>query len=196
MARVLAPGKSGNVEVDHFEITRDTFQGFQVERTKPGHYARLRVDGAVMMSDTDMELRTNIGAIQDAHGDVLIGGLGLGAIVLSIVRKPDVRSVTVVEKNSHVIALVEDQLRRAMTGTQSAGFLVWTADVYRWQPKPENVHRFDYIYFDIWQNLCTDNVDEMQRLHLRYRKYLRKGGRVTSWEYDHLRYLKRVGRWR
>lgn len=196
MAEVLSPGKSGNVSLDHFEITKDTFQGFREEKTRPGRYARLKVGGEVMMSDTDMELRTNVGAVADAKGDVLIGGLGIGAIVLPIARKPNVRSVTVVEKNQDVIALVEDQLRRQMTGNQSAGFLVWHGDIHTWRPLPQNVCKFDYAYFDIWQDLCVDNVEEMQCLHKAFRKYLRKGGKVSSWEYEHLRDLKAHGRWR
>lgn len=196
MASVLTPGTSGNVALDHFEITKDTWQGFGVEHTRPVRYARLKVNGAVMMSDTDMELRTNVGAVQAARGDVLIGGLGLGAIVLPIVRKPEVRSVTVVEKNKDVIALVEDQIRRQMTGNQSAGFLVWHGDIHTWRPYKKNVCKFDYIYFDIWPELCTDHVDEMVKLHRAFQPYLRKGGKVTSWEYEHLRDLKRAGRWR
>lgn len=196
MADILKPCSRGNAAIDTFEITKDTWQGFGVEKTRPGTYARLRVNGSVMMSDTDMELRTNVGAVIDAKGDVLIGGLGLGAIVLPIVAKKGVRSVTVVEKNEHVIALVEDQLRAQMSGTQSAGFLVWHGDIHTWRPVKANVRRFDYIYFDIWQELSTDRVAEMKALHLAFRPYLRKGGKVTSWEYERLRTLERQGRWR
>ncbi len=196
MAEFIQPRTIGNVVVDTFEITPDTWQGFGVERTRPGKYARLRINGEVVMSDTDMELRTNVEAVQKARGAVLIGGLGLGVITLPILRKSTVRSVTVVEKNPHVIAAVEEQIRSQVTGNQSAGFVVHCGDVHKWRPNPDFICKYDFIYLDIWQDLCTDYVKDMRELHLTFRKYLKKGGTVTSWEYDHLRALKQQGRWR
>ena len=203
MARIISPGTSGNVEVDHFDITKDTFQGFQVEHITPGRYARLKVNGHVIMSDTDMELRTNMYAVFDAHGDVLIGGLGLGTIVIPIVLKSQVVSVTVIEINPDVISVVLPGIRDfldnkicAQTGQYYGLKLkIERGDIHTW--RPERLGRqFDFIYFDIWSDLCVNDVEERKRLHVDFRRYLRKGGRVTSWEYNELRYLKSQGRWR
>ena len=140
MADIIPPGESGNVKIDHFMITKDTFQGFQVEQTAPGEYARLYVGGSVMMSDTDMELRTNYHAVRDARGDVFIGGLGLGMITLPILKKPEVTSVTVVELNPHVIALVEPSLRKA-AGPDAQKLTVIEGDVKTWRPEVRKLKR-------------------------------------------------------
>ena len=146
------------------------------------------------MSDTDYEMRTNIAAVKAAKGDVLIGGLGLGMIVMPIASKLTVRSVTVIERNKDVIACIEPSLRRSMNGTSDKVSIVH-GDVFAW--KPERAGRqFDFIYFDIWTDCCVDDVKPRTALHVKYRRYLRVGGKVTSWEYDHLRYLARNGRWR
>jgi len=63
---------------------------------RPGRYARLHVGHVLMMSDTDMERRSNVQVVQQARGHVLIAGLGM--ILHPILAKPEVTRVTVVEK--------------------------------------------------------------------------------------------------
>lgn len=203
MADIIPAGSRGKVEVRHFDITEKTWQGFGTELTAPGRYASLHVNGVTVMSDTDMELRTNLGAVMDARGDVLIGGLGLGMITLPIVFKPEVKSVTVVEINEDVLGLVWPGLDRkislamsAQTGRYYRAKLnIIAGDINKWRPEKKG-RQFDYIYFDIWSDMCVDHVEEMKELHLAFRHYLRPGGKVSSWQYEHLRWLKRQGRWR
>lgn len=189
-APVVTPTKHGNVSVDTFEITPETFQGFQVERTRPGIYARLKIGGSVVMSDTDMELRTNRDAVDAAKGDVLIGGLGLGIVPYAMLRKPNVRSIYIIERNLDVIAACSPFL-----APHRDRVTVEHGDVDTWSPA-QSKRQFDYIYFDIWTDLCTDNVAQMKALHQRYARWIRVGGKAQSWEYEHLSHLKRNGRWR
>ena len=196
MADVIPPGASGAVTIDHFDITDKTFQGWGGDWTNPGRYARLLVNGAVVMSDTDMEIRSNFGAVMDARGDVLVGGLGLGMVVLPMIRKPEVRSVTVVEINEDVMNLVGSALLRHLSDGEDWIKLAFVlGDVEKWRPSTGG-RIFDYIYFDIWSNICLDNLDEMKKLHLAFRRYLRTGGKVTSWQHDRLKWLRSQGRWR
>lgn len=58
-----------------------------------------------IMSDTPSEIREHKMAIEDATGDVVITGLGLGCIVSALLAKPDVNTITVVEIDRDVIAL-------------------------------------------------------------------------------------------
>lgn len=202
MVDVVPAGTRETARVEHFEITAaeasfvNILRARGYEQVQPGQYARLIVNGQLVMSDTDYELWTMRDAVRAARGDVLIGGLGLGLVALAILRKPEVHSVTVVEKNADVVALVEDPLRRQLTVTQSAGFLVWTADVRTWEPKVFNVHRFDYAYLDIWPNVCVDDYADHVALRRRVRRWMKKGGKVDSWQFEHLQDLHRTGRWR
>ena len=67
---------------------------------QPGTYVKLIDKQAkeIVMSDTTMEQRTNYAVLYRANGHVLIGGLGIGMILLAIQEKPEVKSITVVEK--------------------------------------------------------------------------------------------------
>lgn len=194
MANVIPEGEHGNARIEHFTVeTHARMFAHPDEYVHPGKYARLYIGNTLWMSDTGHEQRTNVGAVRAAHGNVLIGGLGIGLIVLPILRIPTVNSVLVVERSEDVIAFVETPLRKA-AGVDANKLSIVCADVTDW--RPERGQRFDLIYFDIWAEQSTDDVEDMKRLHARFRSRLAKGGKVTSWQYDRLKYLKRCGRWR
>lgn len=205
MTDVIPEGATGDARVEHFTVDaqasaftrlRQAANPGRDEYVPGGRYVRLYVGGELVMSDTDMELRSNLDAAIDAKGDVLIGGLGIGLVALAVAKKPNVRSVTVIEKSLDVVRLVEEPLRAQMTGNESAGFVVFVADVHTWAPDPRNIHRFDYVYLDIWSDICADDYDDHKRLRAKYRRMLRKGGKVDSWQFEHLQELTRGGRWR
>lgn len=197
MVDVIPEGRRPTARVEHFDVTPENAKfanmtaswspGGSVNMIEPGRYARLFVNGTLVMSDTQMEQRTNQEAIQTATGNVLIGGLGLGLIVVPILQKPDVTGVTVIERNADVVTLVEAHIRKY----DRRGLLkIEVGDVDTWTPfstqkPPFNVkRRYDYIYFDIWSGTCADDYDHHVRLHRRYQRYLRKGGKMTSWRHD------------
>lgn len=97
MVSLLSPAVNGDFAIEHFEITdhdiRAIFKGIM-----PGKYVRLSRRGSVVMSDTMMEKRTNREFCDEAHGDVLVGGLGIGMILMAIQDNPAVNSITVLEK--------------------------------------------------------------------------------------------------
>ena len=67
---------------------------------------RLEKNGDVLMTDSPAELFDMAEAVHRAKGHVLIGGLGLGCVAMKIANKMAVESVTVVEKEQHVVNLV------------------------------------------------------------------------------------------
>lgn len=138
-----------------------------------------------MMSDTDAERRSNYEVVRRATGDVLVAGLGLGMIFHPILAKPEVRSVTVVEKFADVVALVEPTL-------SPVKLRVVVADIFAWKP-PTGV-KWDAIYFDIWPDICVDNLKEMATLHRRFSRRLNPSGWMGSWKYGELLALRQRGR--
>jgi hypothetical protein len=164
MYEILKPCQCGSAEIDVMEFTpgnipvRAMLQGIPA-----GKYARLRVNGKVVMSETPMEHRTNSSFVWHAHGDVLVGGLGLGMILLAVQDKEDVRSITVIEKNPDVIAAVRHQLPLNDKVTVIEG------DVYTWKPD----RKYDCIYMDIWSYINSDVYEEMKTLKRKYGHFLK-----------------------
>lgn len=58
------------------------------------------------MFNTNMEINTHLTAIDVAHGNVLVTGLGLGMFLTAILQKPELKSITVIEQSEEVIQLV------------------------------------------------------------------------------------------
>ena len=154
-------------------------------RMSDGEYVKLIVDGQLVMSDTDMEKRTNWEFVKNANGRVLIAGLGVGLILHNIKEKFDLGEITeviVIEKSQDVIDLVNP-------------LFPWVkcicADIMEYQP--EKGEKWDTIYFDIWPDRNTDNLDEIRTLHNRFKfKKNRENPNcwMNSWYKEELQEIK------
>lgn len=147
-------------------------------------YCELRINDALWMSDTHDERRDHFFMVREARGDVLIAGLGLGMVALACAEKDEVRTVTVLEVNPDVVALVEPALR-ARLGDRAHKLNVVCADAMTWTPPRDAM--YDAMWWDIWIGLCTDDLDEHATLNRRYARRLRDGGYRDAWGSDILR---------
>lgn len=203
MANVLPEGQQGVAQIDHFTISPlDMVQSiahYGEEFIPPGTYARLKVNGETMMSDTPMERRTNLEFVQKARGRVLIAGLGLGMVVRALLRKPGVTMVIVLEKFEDVANLVlpsfeaeQGPIRKTTDEQGYVHYMLGTkleiiiTDVGTWAPAPL-ASRFHTIYFDIWPNSHATHLPEMRALYKRYRPLLAKHGWMDSWTHTKLK---------
>lgn len=162
MCDILEERELGGYRLEHFEIKSGDWSAI-LRGIAPGKYVRLTHRGEVIMSDTDMEKRTNAKFVHRTHGKVLVGGLGIGFILLPAQQKSDVEKIVVLERNQEVIDLVKDQL------PLNEKVEIIKADVYDYVP----AEKFNTIYLDIWNFINTNVYEEsMKPLLARYRKYL------------------------
>ena len=182
MADIIKPKEGERFKVDTFEIGADDWMvsvRLGIER------GRLydKEKKACVMSDTQMEQFTNREFVLNAHGKVLIGGLGIGMVLLAIQDKPEVTDILVVEKYQEVIDLVKNQL------PLNSKVRIIQGDVFAYEP----TEKFNTIYLDIWNNAGSRDIYEEQRpLRLRYRKYLVTNEEdpkrwIDCWMYKHNR---------
>ena len=185
MVKIVPESKHGIAVIEHFEVSKSASRFTSIrpgDYVPEGKYARLRVNGQLMMSDTRFEHITNWDVVNEARGNVLIAGLGLGMILHPILDKKEVTHVTVVEKYADVIALVAPTV-------QCDRLTVIEGDIYQWLP--EKGTKFDCVYFDIWADQSTDCLEDMKKLHLRFRPFKVKDGWMDSWRRDELKAQKR-----
>lgn len=187
-------GVRGGWKVERFTVSKDdskwtTLSGMTSGRgyVPEGTYTQLvRVNGGgfsgPMMSDTPDEIKDHLGFIRVATGRVLIHGLGLGMCLEAAVRKEDVEHVLCIEKDPDVIALVAPHYE-ARYGDKIE---IREDDAFTWKPK--RGQRWDVGWHDIWATLCTDNLDEMSKLH---RRFGRRCGWQGSWGKGLLRSRRR-----
>lgn len=165
MADLLEDREEGKWKLQRFTVERGNFFAMK-DGITPGTYMRLTHNGECVMSDTNMEKRTNMDFVYNAYGDVLIGGLGIGMIILAIQDKPEVKSITVIEKNQEVINMVASQLNF------NEKVKIICADVFEW--KPEKDTKYDVSYMDIWNWINEDVYErEMKPLKRKYARFLR-----------------------
>jgi spermidine synthase len=186
MTTILPPAEVGLAKIDHVEVTQHQAM-MSTLRDRGGYcpegiYARLLVGGRLMMSDTRMEHMTNYGVVLAAQGNVLIAGLGLGMILHPILAKEAVTTVTVIEKYADVITLVEPSVK-------CPKLTIVHADIFEW--KPAKGTKYDVVYFDIWNDQSTDDLEVMSKLHQKFKSYKVAGGWMNSWRRDWLKSEKR-----
>ena len=121
------------------------------------------------MSDTPAEKWDHFEAVEKAKGNMLINGLGLGMFARACLLKDVVTHMTVVEKSPDVIKLVAPYLQKEFGDKVK----IVEADALEFHP-PKGM-RFGAVWHDIWDNICSDNLPEMHKLHRRY-------GRKTEYQ--------------
>jgi len=184
---IVPPGKIGNTEVRHALVTEtDANRSFAVEGVDavlPGRYCQLWVDGQLFMTDTPAERRTNRPVVEAAHGDVLLGGLGLGLILPPLILAPEVTSITILEKSPEVLSLVGPSYQLGSTywaNTPDAYRLhklrFVEADVFKWTPD----QKFHIVWLDIWSFVNLSILSEMTKLKRKYKECLDQEG-PASW---------------
>jgi spermidine synthase len=170
---------SGKWSVQRFTLTEQDAMLFnirEVTNLKPtprpiaaGTYTRLCRGMDVIMSDTPAEMIDHEEVVRRATGRCLVAGLGLGMVTVAMLDKPEVTQVTVVEQSSDVLALVQptlkakypsDRLRIVQGNILESAVL---ADDGPW----------DVAWFDIWDNIYEDNLEDMARLKRMYRNHAR-----------------------
>lgn len=173
----IPDGRSNAWEVSSFEVSEKdaTFHNMRAafkpgqRFIKPGKYKKLTRNGYLIMSNTPAEISDHYCFISKAKkgGHILINGLGLGVALSTILDSECVESVTVIEKSADVIFLVGPSFRHDKRVN------IIHADAFNWKP-PRGV-RYNAVWHDIWDDICTDNVSEMTRLHRKY-------GKRTDWQ--------------
>lgn len=90
MSELLEERELNGWKLQKFEIKNDNIRAM-FDGITPGKYIRLLHNDACVMSDTDMERMTNLDFCVNACGDIIIGGLGIGMIIMAIQDKPEVK---------------------------------------------------------------------------------------------------------
>jgi len=170
----LADGKSGEWSVETFVVPEEDlsqiFSIFKTGRSVPGGiYKRLKRSGTVVMSNTPDEIRDFRHFTYQAKGSILINGLGLGCVIKVLLDKPEVTKITVIEKSEDVIKLVAPYFN-------DERLQIIHADAFEY--KPQKNEKFNFVWHDIWDYICADNLTEMATLH---RKYSKKTEWQDSW---------------
>jgi hypothetical protein len=191
-------GTSGDWVVKRFEVSEKdanwanmrasiSMGGVGAHRTiTPGTYTSMTRHGTMVMSDTPAEKRDHLEFLREAHGRVLIAGLGLGWVLEVLQWKEEVTHITVVEISPDVIKLVGEHYKRKLGDRLT----ISEGGIFEW--KTARGEKWDCAWFDIWDNICGDNAEEMSKLK---RKFARRAKWKGCWcEYESRRANREANR--
>lgn len=175
----LPEGKSGEWEVAYINVSpeqakwsmlRASFDSGGVRNyVPPGTYTSLKRNKEIIMSNTPAEINDFLHFTKIAKGTILINGLGLGCVLTVLLSKSEVEKIIVIEKSEDVIKLVAPSFKDERV-------TIINADAFEYMP-PKG-EKYDFVWHDIWDNICEDNLPEMTKLH---RKYSRRTKWQDSW---------------
>lgn len=107
-------------------------------------------DGREWMLITPNEIETMRPAVEEASGNVLAYGLGLGYFAFMAARKQNVRSVTVVERDADVIRLFRESILPQFLCREK--IRVIEADAFDYAQNHAPAERYDFIFTDLWHD--------------------------------------------
>ena len=115
-------------------------------------YPALLENGREWMTVTPGEIETMRADIAAAQGRALVLGLGLGYFAYMISQKPEVKSVTVIERSASVIALFRDHLLPLFPHGDKLTLI--RADALRWLDAASTPFPYNFVYADLWHDVA------------------------------------------
>lgn len=148
---------------DELEINNEYYQ----ERTPFGFfdkevpYLAVIQNDSIWMSVIPHEINTMKKPIQNAYGNVLVLGLGLGYYAFHISNKDDVDSITIIENDKKVIELFNNHILPKFSHKEKIKVIYEDAFAHL-----KEFHDYDYAFIDIWHN-----VGDGLPLYLKIKQY-------------------------
>ena len=111
-------------------------------------YLALLKNNEIWMSLNPNEIKTMEPYIEKAQGHVLVLGLGMGYVAYMMANKKEVKSVTVIEKDSNVINIFSNLLWPSFSSKEKIKIINDDALSYLKRKQKD----FNYIFADIWHS--------------------------------------------
>lgn len=190
----IPTGKSGEFEIRHRTIPAN--QGIDLWTIRHfDHETRwhqlFEGDGSLWMTDLPIEQYQCDELIEQAYGNVIVGGLGIGYATSALALNPAVDRVVTVERSGDVIALVKPHLLRDKPEREKllevehsciAAYLNRLIEVHEHAPP------FDFAFFDTWAGDGEATFfNEVAPLRQRARVLGITDDRIKCWNEDCMR---------
>ena len=181
------PMRSGDweIHVDGGVLAQGYWSPAQLVMTLPA----LVRGGDVWMSLTPVEMESQEIGLALSHGHVAVMGMGMGWAAMAAALRDDVTKVTVVERDSDVLAIHRElDLFAQLPDAARAKLEIVQADALEWRPDAA----VDLLMPDIWLPLVSDGrVEEVRRMQANVR-----AGAIYFWgqELEIARHARAVGR--
>lgn len=104
--------------------------------------------GEIWMNISPNEINTMQPSIDEASGDVLVYGLGLGYYPFMVALKDDVKSITIIERDEKIINIFKENLFPHFINKDKIKII--KSDAFEYQKNHKE--KYDYVFVDLWHN--------------------------------------------
>ena len=136
------------------------------------NFLALSYKGEIWMNISPNEINTMQPSIDEANGNVLVYGLGLGYYPFMISLKDKVSSITVIEKDENIIKIFNENLRKFFPKKEKIKIVKTDAFDF----VKNNKERFDYVFVDLWHN----PIDGLP-MYLKFKEFESKDTKYFYW---------------
>lgn len=132
----------------------DTFNGIELRKEKGLFTAySLFIDDLCWMTSNALDLLDHRSILEDAYGDVLLTGLGMGLGVIYAAENPQVTSITVIERDQRILDLIVPMLSHL-----TFSVIIADADEYA-------AGEYDFVFIDhAYARPDQDVIDKLSEL--------------------------------
>jgi hypothetical protein len=134
-----------------------------------------------VMDTSDFEVLTNKYFLDNATGDIMVFGLGMGFIIFPLLDDPSITSIKIVEYDQEVIDYVGNIIKYRDINNKVTIVLGDVKTYYQ-----NNTNEFyDFIYIDYWGELNENAYDEMLEYPSLYSNFKKDDNSIIfSWCQD------------
>jgi hypothetical protein len=154
--------------------------GYFQDRQGVGDVYALFQDGLSWMTTAWDEIESQAPHIEAAQGHVVVMGCGMGVAVFNILMKPEVRRVTLVERDPVVVEILRESVNLGeWMGIEKLHIEI--IDAFDYQPSTP----VDHLYIDIWAKPGEPNaLSDTQRIQGRV------GAATAGWWSQEIHFLQ------
>lgn len=147
-------------------------------------YCFARRNSGEWMTITPKEIKVMSNDLEKAKGNVLVYGLSLGYFPVMAAAKPEVKKVTVIERDASIVKLYEECVKPCFDEEIISKIEIVTEDALTFAEKVSvsSEKEYDFIYADLWRD-AADGLPEYERL----KDYEREDTEYGYWLADSLR---------
>lgn len=149
-----------------------------IEILEQNGYHFLWIDGQLWMWDIPAEVELQKAQADEAYGDVLVAGYGLGIVQEALLDNEKVKSVLTIEIEPK-IKLVCGNIFGTIYGR------IVIDDFYEYQTRKE----YDCIIGDIWPEISGEHLDLYKKFKEKAKTMLKSDGIILGWGVEYYEYL-------
>jgi len=176
---------------DVLEFTQDWFKGEAIKssvvdrlqednveiKDQKGHKF-LWINDYLWMWDIPVERKAQKDIADEAHGDVLVAGYGLGLVQKYLLENENVNSVVTVEKMPRVIDECLKVYGKTYGGIKIGDFFNYAS-----------TGSFDCVIGDVWEDIIPESLEDYKKFKNKATDLLKEDGKILAWGGDYFEYL-------